>query len=395
VNDRELRAALRDAAGDDGPARARAWRVVRAAYAGHRPRPRRARWPAGVAAAVVLASAAAVGGAAARAPHSSLGHLVRDVLGVGAPRARPALGRLPGGGRLLVDAGASTWVVAADGSRRRLGAYAGASWSPHGLFVVAWGHRVLSAVDPRGGVRWSLTRPQAITAARWAPGDGFRVAYLSGGALRIVAGDGTGDHRYAAAGAVAPAWRPGARHVLAYADPASRITVAAVDTRRRAWHSAPLAGLVQLAWSPRGDRLLALTGRRMLLFDAAGRRVAARSLPGSAAAAQAAWAPDARHVALVRRGAAAGGSEVMVVAASGKLPARPLFRGPGRLAGLAWSPDGRTLLLGWADADQWLFLRPSERKPFTAVAGIARQFSPGASRPPFPSGVAWCCTPGG
>jgi hypothetical protein len=123
--------------------------------------------------------------------------------------------------------------------------------------------------------------------------------------------------------------------------------------------------------------------------------VAARSLPGSAAAAQAAWAPDARHVALVRRGAAAGGSEVMVVAASGKLPARPLFRGPGRLAGLAWSPDGRTLLLGWADADQWLFLRPSERKPFTAVAGIARQFSPGASRPPFPSGVAWCCTPGG
>ena len=104
---------------------------------------------------------------------------------------------------------------------------------------------MLSAVDPRGGVRWSLTRPQADHRARWAPGDGFRIAYLSGGALRVVDGDGTGDHRYAAARArVAPAWRPGARHVLAYADPAGRIAVAAVDARRRAWRSAPLAGLV-------------------------------------------------------------------------------------------------------------------------------------------------------
>ena len=396
MNERELRAALPEAAGDDGEARARAWRVVRAAYAADRPHVRRGRWPAAIAAAVVLATAAAVGGAAARAPHSSIGHLVRDVLGAGAPRARPALGRLPGGGRLLVDTGTSAWVVAADGSRRRLGAYAGAAWSPHGLYVVAWGHRVLSALDPRGGVRWSLTRPQPVTAARWAPGDGFRIAYLSGGALRIVAGDGTGDRRYAPAReSVSPAWRPGAQHVLAYADRAGRIEVAAVDARRRLWRSAPLLGVVQLAWSPRGDRLLALTTRHVLLFDAAGRRLAVRALPAGTAGIRAAWAPDGREVALVRGGGTAGRRSEVVLLHAAALRGRPLFAGPGRFGGLTWSPDGRTLLVAWGDADQWLFLRAAGAGRLAAVAGIARQFSPGASRPPFPRAVAWCCRPGG
>ena len=136
---RDLRAALREAAGDDREAQARSWRVVRAAYAAHRPRPRRPRWPAALAAALVLAGAAAVGGAAARAPHSSIGHLVRDALGVGAPRARPALGRLPGGGQLLVARararGSSRRTAAADGSATtpaRRGRRAAASWSPGG-----------------------------------------------------------------------------------------------------------------------------------------------------------------------------------------------------------------------------------------------------------------------
>ena len=106
------------------------------------------------------------------------------------------LGRVPGGGRLLVQAGPSAWVVASDGAKRRLGAYSGTSWSPHGLFVVGWHGRELTALDPGGAVRWSLTARERIAAARWAPVDGFRIAYVAGSALRIVNGDGTGDHRY-------------------------------------------------------------------------------------------------------------------------------------------------------------------------------------------------------
>ncbi len=68
-----------------------------------------------------------------------------------------------------------------------------------------------------------------------------------------------------------------------------------------------------------------------------------------------------------------------------------LFTGPGRFGDLAWSPSGNRLLIGWPEADQWLFLRPHGAGRLTAVGNIARQFMPGAARPPFPRSVQWCC----
>jgi hypothetical protein len=69
---------------------------------------------------------------------------------------------------------------------------------------------------------------------------------------------------------------------------------------------------------------------------------------------------------------------------------RVLFTAPGRLGGLAWSPDGTRLLVPWPEADQWLFLRPG-RGRLVAVANIGRQFAPGAALPAFPRSVQWCC----
>ena len=70
---------------------------------------------------------------------------------------------------------------------------------------------------------------------------------------------------------------------------------------------------------------------------------------------------------------------------------RQLFAGPGRSK--TW-PGRRTvgwLLVGWRDADQWLFLRPSNDR-VRAVGHISRQFDPGATgKPPFPSISGWCC----
>jgi hypothetical protein len=386
MTERELREALRRATADDGAARERAWRVVQAAHASRPPLPRRRPWRA-LAAAAAVAAVAAAGAAAASAPDSGVGRWVRGVLGVAEQRTRPALVRLPGGGSLLVAAGRSTWVVAGDGGRRRLGSYAGASWSPHGRFVVAWRGRQLSALDPRGRVRWALAAPSRITIARWGAVDGFRVAYLAGGALHVVNGDGTGNRRYGAADdRVAPAWRPDDAHVLAYVDARDRVCVVAVDSRRRLWRSAPLDRPAELAWSPAGRRLLALTRRGAVLFDRRGQRAAARPVAGRSSLHGAAWAPDGSRVAVVR-----DRDEVLLLRPAARVHPRVALSGPGRFGPLAWSPDGRTLLVAWPEADQWLFLRPGGGGRPRGVANIAAHFRAGPGRPAFPRAIEWCC----
>ena len=399
MNERELRERLRDAAPADD-ARERAWRVVQAAYAEYEPRPRRPlrarRRVVALAVAAALLPVGAAGVAAASAPNSPVGEWVRGVLGVGERDAAPALVRVPGGGRLLVQGGDGAWAVFADGAKRRLGGYAGAAWSPRGRFVIAWQGSELTALDPGGRVRWSLARAGRVGLARWSPVDGFRIAYLVDDELRIVNGDGTGDRRYGPARrAVAPAWRPDDAHVLAYVDAHDRVNVAAVDTRRRLWRSAPLRDPVALTWSPDGRRLLATTRRRVVLFGRSGRPLAARAMPAGSAVQNAQWAPRGADVALVRRFAAADRSEVLLLGGTRELRERVLFTGPGRFGALAWAPDGARLLIGWPEADQWLFLRPVRTRGggrLTAVANIARQFTPGATSPPFPSTVHWCCT---
>ncbi|MEA2144216.1 MAG: hypothetical protein QOI64_2646 [Solirubrobacteraceae bacterium] len=395
MNEQQLREALRDAVPEDERARRRAWQVVQASYAEREPsrrrRPRRRLVALAVAAALVPVAAA--GGAAASAPHSAVGQWVRGVLGVGERDVRRALVAVPGGGRLLVQGEAGTWVVSADGAKRRLGDYTGAAWSPRGLFVVAWRGGELTALDPGGKVRWSLARPEPIALARWAPVNGYRIAYLAGGGLRVVNGDGTADRRLAAAArrSVAPAWRPDDAHVLAYADARERIDVVAADSRERLWRSARLPGLAQLSWSADGRLLLAATRRGLVLFDAAGRRMFTRPMPAGSVLQEVAWAPRRSQVAVVRRVVAAGRSEVLLLDPQRGLRGRVLFTGPGRFGAPAWSPDGARLLIGWPEADQWLFLRARGRGRLTAVANIARQFGPGDATPAFPRSVRWCC----
>jgi Tol biopolymer transport system component len=384
VNEKRLRELLRDEPVEDAGARARSLDVVRAAYREREPAPRRRRgWApiAAVAACLVVAVAVTL---AAGAPGDAVARWVRTVLGVGHEDARPALVRLPGGGKLL----AGSWVVSADGSRRRLEGYDGTSWSPHGMFVVAWRGGELSALEPGGAVRWSLARRQPVRVARWAPVDGYRIAYLSGGELRVVNGDGTGDRRHGPARArVAPAWRPDAAHVLAYVDARDRVTVVAVDSGRVLWRTRPAPGVRELAWSPDGRRLLVAQARRLDVLGRGGRLTARRTLPAGAVADDVAWAPRGRTLAFVRR-FTAGRSEVVLTRARGR--ARVLFGGPGRFGTLAWSPSGRRLLVPWPDADQWLFLAPAGGRT-TAVANIARQFGPRAGRPAFADAVEWCC----
>ena len=189
--DRELEGRLRElAAPDEADAERRAWTVIRSAYARREPvvrEPRRRRI-ALIAAAGVAALAIGLSPAGAK-----VGDLVSDVFSPeeGEPDAKPALRSLPAAGELLVESEQGPWVVREDGSKRLLGDYDFATWSPHGLFVAAARGRELLALEPDGDPRWTLAARGRIADPRWSP-SGFRIAYRSGDDLRVVAGDGTG-----------------------------------------------------------------------------------------------------------------------------------------------------------------------------------------------------------
>jgi hypothetical protein len=340
----------------DPEAEERAWAVVRAAYARHEPvrrGARRARWP--VAAAVALAAVVA---AALSPPGRAVVDAVRRSIGI--EHAAPALFRLPAPGRLLVSGGGGTWVVAGDGSKRRLGDYPEASWSPHGLFVVVARPNELAAVEPGDGdVHWSLARPH-VSLPRWGGSrTDTRVAYFSGETLRVVGGDGTGDAALGPAVHVAAAWQP-ERHVLAYAPRGGGVLVVDTDSRSvvaRYRLGAPARGVVRaLAWSSDGWRLAVATQRQVLVFS--GRVRLSWPLGGVRVLA---FSHDGR-LAVVRAG------KVQTLDAEGVQTALTVRGG---LAGLAWSPDGRWLVTSLPAAQQWVFLGA---RRLQAVSHIARQF---------------------
>ena len=64
-----------------------------------------------------------------------------------------------------------------------------------------------------------------------------------------------------------------------------------------------------------------------------------------------------------------------------------LIAGGGRFSELAWSPDGRWLLVGWPTADQWLFVRAVGRPRIQSVSNVSAQLRSES----FPRIEAWCC----
>jgi hypothetical protein len=386
--ERRVREALRQmSVPEEGEAEARAWRVVEAAYADraelHSPHRLRNR---ALQLALVLALAVAVISPAG----ASVRHWVAESVDPGVKRARPALASLPSGGSLLVDSAKGSWVVAADGSKRLLGDYEEASWSPHGLYVVATTQRELTALEPDGTVRWSLSRRGPLRLARWNGPDGYRIAYLSHGNLRVVDGDGTDDRLLARAVAdrAAPAWKPGPQHLLAYAERGGGVVVRNADTGAVVFAAPTPPEAFDLRWTAAG--LLVATGRELELIGAEGRprwrwrppagsHLTAIASRGRGAIAVVTQTHRTSTLSLVRRIA---GTE-------------QLFSGPGGFSTVEWSPDGAWLLLSWRTADQWIFLNPDRPRRIRAISQISEQFDPGAPPVPqtrFPNPGGWCCS---
>jgi hypothetical protein len=329
---------------------------------------------------VLAAAGVAVVAAFASPPGRAVLGSLRDAVGrEGVKDAQPALISLPAPGRLMVQSAKGPWVVHADGSRRLLGSYREASWSPHGLFIAAARPNQLLAVEPGGRVRWALARDD-VRFPRWAgTRTNTQIAYLTTSRLHVVAGDGTHDVDLCgepAAARVAPAWRPGPGWTLAYATTRGRVYV--LDTARCSllWRSAPYPRPRLLQWSADGRLLVLVTDDKLVLF--AGQRPTVLSMRDITSAE---FAPTGHALAVVQRGS--------VLRFDGDDPrAKPkrVFAAAGMLGQVAWSPDGRWLLATWPRADQWLFIRANGGK-LLADSHITEQFGGGT----FPTLAGWCC----
>jgi hypothetical protein len=363
----------------------KAWEVVKRAFDERTPAPRRHASNrlllAGFATAVSVVVVAALS-----PPGRAVFHSVREAVGI--EHAQPALFSLPAPGRLLVvssDNG-GVWLVKSNGFLRKLGPYSDAEWSPHGLYVIATERNELVAFDLDGGVRWKLARHDPA-APRWEGTiTDTRIAYLAASGLRVVAGDGTGDHLLDAyAGEVAPAWDPARLHTLAY------YSGGAIVLRRAGgslvWR-APIKVLpAALEWSSDGQYLAVRSTKQIVVIDQRGRVHRTISMLG-AELRQATFKPGTHEVAVVVR--AAGRSEVRIVDVDHPGHARLLFAGPGTFGDVEWSPAGDWLLVNWPDANQWVFIKG---KQVRAVGNIREQFARADGLRPFLElSGRWCCS---
>ena len=367
----------------------RAWEVVRRAYeerasTTQRRRPARYRLlPAGVAFVAVLVAAVL----------SPPGHAVFERVrkAVGVEHAAPALLALPSPGELLVlsSGHGGTWIVDADGARRRIGSWEYASWSPHARYVVAANSDEIAALDVKGNVRWTLTR-RRVAWPVWEGTDvDTRIAYLAASGLRVVAGDGTDDRLLDAhAVRLPPAWDPRRLHTLAYVKRDS-VVLEQVDSRHILWRTR-LHGMGRLLWSEDGRRLALVSPHRVAVLSDRGKIL--RSIESSSGVLTgAAFRPGTHRLALVVRHepAAGGRSEVKTIDVDRPAGQSLLFAGPGAFGDIAWSPNGEWLLVDWPTANQWVFLHGEQVR---AVANVDQQFPrPDRLGPTFDLAGRWCC----
>jgi hypothetical protein len=144
-------------------------------------------------------------------------------------------------------------------------------------------------------------------------------------------------------------------------------------------------------------RCWALSSDRLRIFTRSGRLAAEHRPAEGTHLERAAFARQGRSVALVSRSDAGTRSRLTLLPIrGGQISERLVLSGAGRFDGIAWSPRGDWLLVSWATADQWLFIRIQDGtgppgKVVTA-SEVAGQFDPAATGvPASPVPGGWCC----
>ena len=292
--------------------------------------------------------------------------------------AAPSFAALPKGGSVLAISRSGAYAISPSGNNQWLGSFRQAGWSPHGKHVVGVNGRRLIAVTPTGMVKWTLVEPHRLSRPAWSTDEGFAVAYLERSSLRVVAGDGdpvTNRRVRGGAAAVTPAWLPHSDQVLSYVTKRGAIETVDVVTGRALWRAPVTAS--QLAWSANGRHLAALQSRSVAVLDRRGRVERTVPLPG--VGRELALHPSGGRAAVVV------GRRVVGIDLTGSGgAARQLFQGD--VDGIAWSQNGRRLLIGWRGADQWLLLGPGDR--IRPLDDVSRELGSAGG---FPRVSGWCC----
>jgi hypothetical protein len=358
----------------------RAWEVVRKAYLERTPHARRRR----LGPLLAAGAAACIVAAVVSPPGRAVFERVREAVGV--EQAQPTL-VLPAPGRILVVSAehGGVWLVRRDGSKRLLGSYDDAQWSPFGHYIVATTRTAIVTLGLDNRVHWTLRRPEPVSPRWGGTLTDTRIAYIDRTGLRVVAGDGTGDHlldRFG--GQVAPAWDPAHKTSLAYYSGGAIVLVDA-DTNRVLWRHPIRVLPTALVWSKDGRVLAVVSAQRLLALGPGGRLRATVPLGGFPVAAV--FRPRSHVLALSLR--LNGRSQVRTVDVD-RRTSRLLFAGPGAFGDLAWSPQQGWLLVSWPTANQWVFVHGSRVK---AVANIRHQF-PRADHlgPMLEVTDRWCCS---
>ena len=120
-----------------------------------------------------------------------------------------------------------------------------------------------------------------------------------------------------------------------------------------------------------GRRLVAVAQRSIRTFDARGRVLSLTRLPRGLRAGGSALDPRGRRLALIAAAPGARSSELLLVRTDRAAPPRRRLGGFGPLEGVTWSIDGRVLVAGLPQADQWLFLRLRGKGGLASVKGSA------------------------
>jgi hypothetical protein len=247
---------------------------------------------------------------------------------------------LPGGGRVLTAGTGGLFVRTAEGPRRIFGDVGEAAWSPRGLFVAATRGIELIVVSPRGERRWSLHHRTPIRHPRWAP-SGYQIAYLSGGSVFLVDGDGSGDTPLGPADGAAPAWRPVRGHSqLAYAHGRSVVLRDTID-RRVLFATRVARRPLALSWSADGERLLVVERDRIQLLNQFGARLRTSHAPHGTRNVAGTFPRSGRDWTLVR----VQGSSSRLMLVSGQDTTKVLQLA-GHVDGITYSPRGDWLALG-------------------------------------------------
>ena len=351
----------------------RAHGVAMSAYGAFRPTPRRrSYWKPAIAIVVV----AALAGAIASPPGRSVIDSIREAVGV--KKAQKELFALPAPGRLLVNSRSGPWVVEQNGSKRLLGRYTQASWSPFGRFVVAVRARYeLVTMEANGKVRWTFPAPVVRLPSWGGTHTDTRIAYLTSPPLSLgrIAGDGTGNRLLSSCSGdglapVKPAWQPGSLRILATVDARGRVVVQDAAGCTTLFRTATRVDPKKLGWSSDGKLLLAFSPFRLRVYDLHGHVLAQDDPSDATRDVDATFLPDA---------------DVAVLACTARRPAcpallgqDPLLRRPARS-----SPPRRARLE--LAGRRPVGLRPRARNARHAYSGIARQFGGGS----FPMVSGW------